>query len=72
MYVKVVLIYEYNSYKEITFFFYKLNAVTPERRNGDLYLSKYFISSSGARTHNSHTLLPLRLKLRSSKKKSNN
>ena len=35
---------------------------TPERRNGNIILSEYFISSSGDRTHNhsvySHTLSP--------------
>ena len=37
---------------------------TPERRNGKLNLSKYFISSSGDRTHNQSVLqshfVPLR------------
>ena len=39
-------------------------ASTPERRNGNLNLSKYFISSSGDRTHNQSVLqshfVPLR------------
>ena len=29
---------------------------TPERRNGNIYLCKYFISSSGDRTHNQSVL----------------
>ena len=39
-------------------------ASTPERRNGNINLGKYFISSSGARTHNQSVLqshfVPLR------------
>ena len=31
-------------------------ASTPERRNGNIHLSKYFISSSGDRTHNQSVL----------------
>ena len=31
-------------------------ASTPERRNGNINLSKYFISSSGVRTHNQSVL----------------
>ena len=38
--------------------------IAPERRNGNIHLSKYFISSSGLRTHNQSVLqshfVPLR------------